>query len=180
MATCWLGPPIALGTVILLWNSYAFGPEQAGILYAREQAKGAEFVVEYEARGGSPTELPPGVPELEAPQAGALEAAINIVQQGDVPLGKYLTGAALGLVVSLAVSPGLGVMVGLSLYLPFVYMIVFGMGGIVSILVTRWKGARFAEDKGVPIAAGLIVGDAVVGISDAVIRVIASLAGGGA
>ncbi len=180
IATCWIGPPIALATVILLWNSYGFGPSQAEVLYEREVAKGPAAVEAFEARGGAVDTLPAGMPELSAPQAGALEAAIEIVQQGDVPLGKYLTGAALGLVVSLAVSPGLGVMVGLSLYLPFTYMIVFGVGGIISILVMRWKGARFAEDKGVPIAAGLIVGDALVGITDAVIKVVSGSMGGGA
>ena len=70
---------------------------------------------------------------MGAPQAGALQAAINIVQEGNIPLGKYLTGALLGLLVSLLVSPGLGVMVGLSLYLPFKYMIVFGMVTVASL-----------------------------------------------
>ena len=86
-----------------------------------------------------------------------------------------MTGAVLGLVVSLLVSPGMGVMIGLSMYLPFEYMIVFGMGGIISIIVTKLKGARWAEDKGVPIAAGLIVGDALVGVVNAVIKVGSSL-----
>ncbi len=94
---------------------------------------------------------------------------------GDVPLGKYIAGAILGIVVSLLVSPGMGVMVGLSLYLPFEYMIVFGLGGIVNIIVTKVKGPRFAEDKGVPIAAGLIVGDALVGVSHALWKVATSL-----
>ena len=66
-------------------------------------------------------------------------------------------------------------MVGLSLYLPFEYMIVFGNGGVISFLVTRWKGARFAEDKGVPLAAGLIVGDALVGVGHALYKVLSSL-----
>ena len=93
------------------------------------------------------------------------------MQSGDVPLGKYLTGALLGLIVSVLVSPGIGVMVGLSMYLPFEYMAVFGIGGIASILVTRWKGARWAEDKGVPVAAGLIVGDALMGVLNALVTV---------
>ena len=66
-------------------------------------------------------------------------------------------------------------MVGLSMYLPFEYMIVFGIGGILNILLTRFRGARFAEDKGVPIAAGFIVGDALIGVVNAVIKVIDSL-----
>ena len=66
---------------------------------------------------------------------------------------------------------------GLSLYLPFEYMIVFGLGGVLSIIFQRWKGARFAEDKGVPLAAGLIVGDALVGVIHALAKVLGSLGG---
>jgi putative OPT family oligopeptide transporter len=171
IGTCWIGPPIALFTVILLWEAYAFGPDQAQILHDRAVADGVAVALE----AGATATLPPGTPALGAPQAGALKAAINIVQSGDVALGKYVTGALLGLVISLLVSPGLGVMIGLSLYLPFEYMIVFGLGGIISILVTRAKGARWAEDKGVPVAAGLIVGDALVGIVDALLKVGGSL-----
>ena len=112
---------------------------------------------------------------MGAPQAAALKSAIQIVQTGDVPLGKYLTGAGLGLLVSLLVSPGMGVMVGLSMYLPFEYMAVFGIGGIANIVARRFKGARFAEDQGVPLAAGLIVGDAVIEVIFAVKEVVAGL-----
>ncbi len=171
IATCWIGPPVALMTVLLLWNAYGFGPDQATIVHERLVESGQAVAL----AEGEVAQLPAGYPELGAPQAGALKAAINIVQSGDVALGKYLTGATLGLVISLLVSPGLGVMVGLSLYLPFEYMIVFGLGGIISIIVTRMKGARWAEDKGVPVAAGLIVGDALVGIADAVIKVASSI-----
>lgn len=173
--TCWIGPAIALGTVVLLWKAYAFGPEQAQVLWDRAQAEGPAAVAALEAAGGSATELADNVPELGAPQAGALESAIKIVQSGDVPLGKYLGGALLGLVVSVLVSPGIGVMVGLSMYLPFEYMIVFGIGGILNILISRRKGVRWAEDKGVPFAAGLIVGDALVGVVFALVEVGSSL-----
>ena len=145
--------------------------------------------------GGTPERLAKGVPKLGAPQAAALQSAIEMVQEatsgagessdsseggiidrlekGGIPVYKYLAGAAIGLLVSLLVSPGLGVMIGLSLYLPFEYMIVFGIGGLLSIFITRKFGARFAEDKGVPIAAGLIVGDALVGIVHAIYKVAA-------
>ena len=173
--TCWIGPAIALVTVIVLWKAYGFGPDQARVLWDRAQAEGPEAVLALEERGGSETELPSDVPELGAPQAGALQSAITIVQSGDVPIGKYLGGAILGLVVSVLVSPGIGVMVGLSMYLPFKYMIVFGIGGILNILISRKKGVRWAEDKGVPFAAGLIVGDALVGVLFALWEVGSSL-----
>ncbi len=175
IATCWIGPGVALAVVMLLWNAYGFGPDQAGVMWERVTEQGPTAVAEYQAAGGSETQLAEGIPELGAPQAGALEAAINIVQEGDVPLGKYLTGALLGLLVSLLVSPGLGVMVGLSLYLPFKYMIVFGMGGLISMYLTRSKGPKFVEEKGVPLAAGLIVGDALVNIINACVKVAQSI-----
>jgi putative OPT family oligopeptide transporter len=179
LSVCALGPPIALATVILLWNVYGFGPKQTEVLHGRAKAAGPEALSAFEDAGGSATKLPEGVPQLGAPQAGALESAITIVQKGDIPLAKYLAGAVLGFLISLLVSPGLGVMVGLSLYLPFEYMAVFGVGGILNILVSRWKGPRFAEDKGVPVAAGLIVGDALVEVAHALYRVLEGTLGGG-
>ncbi|MDA8620992.1 OPT/YSL family transporter, partial [Planctomycetota bacterium] len=175
IATCWIGPGVSLLVVFVLWEAYAFGPEQAQVMWERAMEAGPEAQAAYAANGGSDQELAAGIPVLGAPQAGALQAAIEIVQSGDIPLGKYLTGALLGLVVSLLVSPGLGVMIGLSLYLPFKYMIVFGLGGLISMFVTRKKGPRFVEDKGVPLAAGLIVGDALVNITNAVVKVAQSL-----
>ena len=170
IATCWIGPGLTIVVVIVLWEAYAFGPNQAKELFDRAVADGT--VAAYTANGGSETTLANGIPKLGAPQAGALQGAIQIVQSGDVPLGKYLTGAAIGVLVSLLVSPGLGVMVGLSMYLPFEYMIIFGIGCMINMAVRRMKGARFAEDMGVPLAAGLIVGDALVGVGFAVWKVI--------
>ena len=69
-------------------------------------------------------------------------------------------------------------MVGLSLYLPFMYMIIFGLGGLISIFLGRWKGERWAEDFGVPVAAGLIVGDALVGVGFALYKVASAQIGG--
>ena len=173
--TCWIGPAIAVATVVLLWKAYAFGPDQSGVLFERAQLAGGTALEAYQEAGGTADKLPDGVPELGAPQAGALESAIKIVQSGDVPLGKYIAGAIVGILASLLISPGIGVMVGLSLYLPFEYMAVFGIGGIIALLLARWKGAHWTEDKGVPVAAGLIVGDALVNILYAIKDVAQSL-----
>ena len=175
IATCWIGPGIALLTVWLLWDAFAFGPDQAKILFARAEAAGPEALQALTDAGGSATKLATGTPQLGAPQSAALDAAIQIVQSGDIPIGKYLTGFLLGLLVSVLVSPGLGVMVGLSLYMPFMYMIVFGIGGVLSIVLTKIFGAKAVESKGVPLAAGLIVGEALVGIINAIIKVGGSL-----
>ncbi len=172
IGVAWIGPAIALATVVLLWNAYGFGPKQAEVLYERAAANGNPTVLaDYQAAGGTPTTLADGIPKLGAPQAGALEAAIQIVQSGNVPLGKYLSGAVIGLLVSLLVSPGIGVMVGLSLYLPFEYMAVFGLGGLLAVFFTRRRGERWVEDTGLPVAAGLIVGDALVNVCAAIVEV---------
>ena len=55
--------------------------------------------------------------------------------------------------------------------------IVFGIGGLLSIYITRRFGARLAEDKGVPIAAGLIVGEALVMLGFAIKEIASSLGG---
>ncbi len=173
MATCWIGPGIAIAGVFLLWKAYGFGPDQPRIAYERAAAEGA--LAEYVERGGSPDELASGLPELGAPQAAALRATIDVFRDEELPLGKYLGGALLGLLISLFVSPGLGVLIGLSLYLPFEYLIMFGFGGLLNMLVSRLKGARFAEDEGVPLAAGFIVGDALVSVANALLKVASSL-----
>lgn len=175
LSVAWIGPFIAIFTVILLWKAYAFGPEQAQILHERATAAGPAVLAEFEAAGGTPESLPAGVPKLGAPQAGSIRGAMEVFRSGDVPLGKYLAGLVLGLLASLLVSPGIGVMVGLSMYLPFENMAVFGLGGLLSLWLARRKGHAWCENVGIPVAAGLIVGNAVVDVLYAVVEVSGSL-----
>ena len=112
---------------------------------------------------------------IPAPQAQALDAAISGVVGGDVPIGKYAAGAVIGGVLSASTFTGLGVMVGLSMYLPLVYLLPFGLGSVINVLSGRIKDRRWVENTGVPLAAGLIVGDAVVGVTFAIISVIGGL-----
>ena len=112
---------------------------------------------------------------IPAPQAQALDAAISGVVGGDVPMDKYVTGALIGAVLSAGPMSGLGVMVGLSMYLPLLYILPFGLGGTLNIVSGRIKGTRWVENNGVPVAAGLIVGDAIVGVVFAMITVLRGL-----
>jgi len=65
IGTAWIGPGIALATVVLLWESTAFGPNQAQILYGRAVEEGPEAVAAWVERGGTETTLPEGfVPSL--------------------------------------------------------------------------------------------------------------------
>ena len=94
---------------------------------------------------------------------------------GNVPADKYLTGALVGGILSATPFGGLGVMVGLSMYLPLLYILPFGLGGVLNILLGKTRGERWVENNGVPIAAGLIVGDAIVGVIFAMIMVLQGL-----
>ena len=76
IATCWIGPSVALFTVILLWKAYGFGPDQSGVLYARAVEAGPDAVAALVENGGSETTLARGTPSLGAPQAGALQSAV--------------------------------------------------------------------------------------------------------
>ena len=70
----------------------------------------------------------------------------------------------LGMLLGVGVFPGLGVLIGLSMYLPFMYIATYGIGCIANIVVARIKGRTWAEDWGVPFCAGLIVGESVLAL----------------
>jgi uncharacterized oligopeptide transporter (OPT) family protein len=103
----------------------------------------------------------PGTPTT-APQAQALQAVITGVQGGDMPYALYGLGAALGMLLGLGSFAGLGVLVGLSMYLPFLYISTYGIGCLLNMLVSKIKGRSWAEEWGVPLAAGLIVGESLL------------------
>ncbi len=100
--------------------------------------------------------------DLTAPQAQALQAAIEGVTGGEVPWPKYLGGAVIGGTLGLTGIPGLGVLVGLSMYLPLAYLLPYGIGCVLNMLCIPAFGKRWIEDRGVPFAAGLLVGEPLV------------------
>jgi uncharacterized oligopeptide transporter (OPT) family protein len=51
------------------------------------------------------------------------------------------------------------VLVGLSMYLPVMYIFTYGIGCIINMVVAKTKGKEWAEDWGVPFCAGLVVGE---------------------
>jgi uncharacterized oligopeptide transporter (OPT) family protein len=99
-----------------------------------------------------------------APQAQALQAIIEGVQGGEMPYALYGLGAGLGVLLGLGSFAGLGVLVGLSMYLPFMYIATYGIGCVANILLRAFKGPRWAEEWGVPFAAGLIVGESILAL----------------
>jgi len=112
-----------------------------------------------------------GSDKLPAPQGQALASMVNGIIGGDVPTQKYLAGAGLGALLSLA-SPGLGITVGLGFYLPFSIVLTYSIGTLLRV-ISDWKlGDAFAESTGIPIAAGVIVGEALVGVGFAVYMIL--------
>jgi putative OPT family oligopeptide transporter len=115
-----------------------------------------------------------GGDKLPAPQGQALASMVNGIIGGDVPSQKYLAGAGLGALLSLA-SPGLGITVGLGFYLPFSIVLTYSIGTLLRV-ISDWKlGDSFAESTGIPIAAGVIVGEALVGVGFAVYMILGAV-----
>jgi len=108
-----------------------------------------------------------GSDALPAPQGQALASMITGITGGDIPLQKYVAGASLGALLSLA-QPGLGITVGLGFYLPFAIVITYSFGTLIRVVTDHYKGQNFAETTGIPIAAGFIIGEALIGVGYAV------------
>lgn len=144
----WIGAILALGAVYLLWTS---GPGGQGGF-------------------GEGTPLP-------APQAGALMGIIDAVQSGNIPVDKYVLGGIVGALLGAAPMAGLGVLIGLAMYLPFSITLGYGLGCFITMGVQKRKGTAFCEHKIVPLAAGLIVGEAIMGIGHAAFQVFSGMGG---
>ena len=114
-----------------------------------------------------------GSTKLPAPQAQALASTVDGILGGDVPAQKYAAGAILGGVLS-ALMGGLGITVGLGFYLPFNIVLTYSLGTLGRELADRFKGKDWSDDVGIPIAAGLIVGEALVGVGNAIYAVLSA------
>lgn len=119
-----------------------------------------------------------GSEKLPAPQGMALASMMRGILAGDVPVFKYLAGAGLGALLSTTGIGGLGIQVGLGFYLPFSIVLTYTLGTILRIVSDKVKGRYFSEQVGIPIAAGFIIGEGVVGVGFAVHSVIAGMLGG--
>jgi putative OPT family oligopeptide transporter len=114
-----------------------------------------------------------GSERLPAPQGQALASMIQGILGGDVPLQKYIAGAGLGALLSASGVAGLGIQVGLGFYLPFNIVLTYTIGTLLRLWVDWKKGKRFSEEVGIPIAAGLIVGESLVGVGFALYYIFA-------
>ena len=147
-----IGPIVSLAVMLLIWNSGGVDPNTG-------------------------VQLPgfgPGT-DIEAPQAVALGATIDSVIDGDVPTTKFLAGGIIGGLLSFTALPGLGVIIGISMYLSIKYILPYGLGSLLSIILGRRKGKDWTEKWGVPFSAGLIVGEALLIIVFAMLTVLGVL-----
>ncbi|HPC94667.1 MAG TPA: OPT/YSL family transporter [Sedimentisphaerales bacterium] len=119
-----------------------------------------------------------GSEKLPAPQGTVLASMIRGILEGDVPVYKYLAGAGLGALLSTTGIGGLGIQVGLGFYLPFGIVLTYTIGTVLRVVSDRMKGRHFSEQAGIPIAAGLIIGEGLVGVGFAVYSVIVGMKGG--
>ena len=144
LCVVWIGPIICLAVIWLL---------------------GAKNMEDVGAAFGPTTASP-------APQAQALQAGIDGIRGGDLPVHLYGMGGLMGVLLSLSGISGLGVLVGLSMYLPLGYLLPYGLGCLIQMLCVRVKGAGWTESWGVPLAAGMIVGEGLLGVTFAAMQVL--------
>jgi putative OPT family oligopeptide transporter len=145
-AVTWIGAILAVGAIYVLWSS---GPNGANGF-------------------GEGTALP-------APQAGVLMGIIQGLKTGVIPIDKYVLGGLLGALLASAPIAGLGVMIGLAMYLPFSITLGYGLGCLLAIYLEKKKGQSFIEHQMVPFAAGLIIGEAITGVAQAAFDIIKTL-----
>lgn len=115
-----------------------------------------------------------GGPQLPAPQAAALASTIESIVQGDVPAHRYVAGGGMGLMLALSGLGGIGVLVALGFYMPFNIVITYTIGNVLRLLSDRFLGLRFGFEVGIPVAAGLIVGEALVNVGEAMWQIFAN------
>ena len=144
----WIGAILAMGAIYILWKN---GPGGQGGF-------------------GEGSALP-------APQAGALMGIIDAVKSGNVPIDKYLMGGAVGAILGAAPLAGLGVLIGLAMYLPFSITLGYGIGCLAQMGLQKKYGKAFCENQLVPLAAGLIVGEALTGMGHAAFEIMQSIGG---
>jgi len=118
-----------------------------------------------------------GSERLPAPQATALAGVMEGIVGGDVPAFRYGAGAGLGAILAFSGLGGIGVLIGLGFYMPFNIVLTYTIGNLLRMVVDKTKGYAAVENVGIPVAAGLIVGEALVGVGNALWIVFSAASG---
>lgn len=112
-----------------------------------------------------------GSDRLPAPQATALATTVEGIVDGNVPTYRYVAGGGLGLLLATSGLGGIGVLIALGFYMPFAIVLTYTIGNILRVISDKYGGKNFSHEVGIPIAAGLIVGEALVGVGNALVQV---------
>ncbi|MFT5325822.1 MAG: putative oligopeptide transporter (OPT) family protein [Planctomycetaceae bacterium] len=183
----WMGALLALWAVDLLWHAQASPAKDSTVAVASENGE-AENAADGNAAIAKPTTGGGFGPDskLPAPQGAALAEIIKSIsgemnpdadsssknKQSAIPVDKYAMGTVVGVLLGAAPMAGLGVLVGLAMYLPFSITLGYGCGCLLQMMIQKVKGASFCENRLVPLAAGLIVGEALTGMGHAMYSVL--------
>jgi uncharacterized oligopeptide transporter (OPT) family protein len=116
-----------------------------------------------------------GSKQLPAPQGQALASMIESIVGEQVPTFRYVAGGGLGAMLAFSGLGGIGVLIGLGFYMPFNIVLTYTLGCLLRVVVDRVRGHGFTTEVGVPLAAGLIVGEALVGVGNAFVRIVPNL-----
>jgi len=108
-----------------------------------------------------------GSDKLPAPQAQALADVTQGILDDNVPAYRYAAGAGLGLLLAVSGLGGIGVLIALGFYMPFAIALTYTIGNCLRIAADKLKGDKWSHEVGIPIAAGMIVGEALVGVGNA-------------
>ncbi|MEC9093885.1 MAG: OPT/YSL family transporter, partial [Planctomycetota bacterium] len=173
----WLGPCVVIGLMFLLENSgkpveqSARMPVPAAVEnQGAEPAGGAGQSVQ-DSVGIEEKKYGIGSDQFPAAQASALASVIEGIVDGNVPTYRYVAAALLGLLLATSGLGGIGVMIALGFYMPFDIVLTYTIGCTVRIFCNHFLGRRWSEEVGIPVAAGLIVGEALVGVGVAMQKV---------
>lgn len=112
-----------------------------------------------------------GSKDLPAAQASALASVIEGLVEGNVPSYRYTAGGILGLLLAVSGLGGIGVMVALGFYMPFNIVLTYTFGCLLRVVTNKIAGNRWAEEFGIPIAAGLIIGEALMDVGNAFFKI---------
>ena len=108
-----------------------------------------------------------GEGKLAAPQAAAMASTVEGLIGSDAPVWRYTAGSGIGLLLALSGLGGIGVQIGLGFYLPFSTVLTYTVGVMIRLLCDR-RGHGFIENVGIPVAAGLVVGESLSDVGMAI------------
>ncbi|MEL7499168.1 MAG: OPT/YSL family transporter [Planctomycetota bacterium] len=168
----WLGPCVVMVLMLILAASgnTKTTPSESNDPNAVVQNQTAN---ETQVASANPDKIEKGFgsEEIPAAQASALASVIKGLVKGNVPAHRYTAGGILGWLLAVSGLGGIGVMVALGFYMPFNIVLTYTFGCLLRVVTNKAAGHRWAEESGIPIAAGLIIGEALMSVAFAIYKI---------